>query len=135
MRDQATCSTLLTPDILAVIVGCITDSPANKLMSIRCLANMLQHGYGRGLIETCLANVLIGINSTKQGSGNLQVCVQIYIHGCAILYRKFLFFFLALFSDCYCNTFTEFDDNSNRLRRRDTVSTIGRDHFEFFVVD
>lgn len=77
VRDQATCSTLLTPDILAVIVGSITDSPANKLMSIRCLANMLQHGYGRGLIETCLSNVLIGINGTKQGSGNLQVCILI----------------------------------------------------------
>lgn len=41
-------------------------------MAIRCLSNMLYHGYGRGLIETCLPNVLVAISSTRTGTTNLQ---------------------------------------------------------------
>lgn len=75
VRDANACSKLITPDILNVVVQNVGIAPANQLMSIRCIGNMLSHGYGRGLIETCLTNVLVGISSIKRGSPNLQVAV------------------------------------------------------------
>lgn len=37
---------------------------------------MVCHGYGRGLIETCLKNVLVAIGTTKKGSANLQMAIS-----------------------------------------------------------
>lgn len=75
VRDANVCSQLISPDILNLIVQNVNVAPANQLMSIRCLSNMLIHGYGRGLIETCLTNVLVAISSTKKGSTNLQMAI------------------------------------------------------------
>lgn len=73
--DVNVCSKLITPDILNLIIQNISIPPANQLMSIRILSNMLSHGYGRGLIETCLTNVLVAISTTKEGSANLQIAI------------------------------------------------------------
>lgn len=54
-----------------IVQNCNTGA-ANQLMSLRCLSNMLYHGYGRGLIETCLSNILVAISSTRKGTTNLQ---------------------------------------------------------------
>lgn len=73
--DAATCSKLITQDVLNLIIQNIGVPPANQLMSIRILSNMLSHGYGRGLIETCLANVLVAVSTTKKGSANLCIAI------------------------------------------------------------
>lgn len=73
--DSNVCSKLITQDVLNLIIQNVGVPPANQLMSIRILSNMLIHGYGRGLIETCLANVLVAISTTKKGSANLQVAI------------------------------------------------------------
>lgn len=75
--DPSVCAKLLTQDALNMIIQNLTsDSPANQLMSIRIISNMLSHGYGRGLIEACLTNVLVAICTIKKGSVNLQVAIS-----------------------------------------------------------
>lgn len=74
--DQIVCSKLISQEFLNLIIQNINVPPANQLMSIRALSNMLSHGFGRGLIETCLANVLVAISGTKKGSANLQIAIS-----------------------------------------------------------
>lgn len=74
--DSNVCSKLLTQEILNLIIQNISVPPANQLMAIRILLNMLSHGYGRGLIETCLTNILVAISTTKNGSANLQIAIS-----------------------------------------------------------
>lgn len=73
--DPNVCAKLITQDILNLIIQNIGVGPANQLMSIRILLNMLSSGYGRGLIESCLTNVLVAISTTKKGSTNLQIAI------------------------------------------------------------
>lgn len=70
------CTKLITQETLNLIVQNISVPPANQLMSIRILLNMLSHGYGRGLVETCLTNILVAISTIKNGSSNLQVAIS-----------------------------------------------------------
>lgn len=74
--DANICSKLLTQDTLNLIIQNISVPPANQLMSIRTLLNTLSHGYGRGLIESCLTNILVAISATKKGSANLQIAIS-----------------------------------------------------------
>lgn len=73
--DANICAKLITQDALNMIIQNISVPPANQLMCIRVLLNMLSHGYGRGLIESCLTNILVAISTTKKGSVNLQVAI------------------------------------------------------------
>lgn len=74
--DPNTCTNLVAPDVLNFIVqNCNTGAAANQLMSLRCFSNMLIHGYGRGLIETVLANILVAISATRKGTSNLQTAI------------------------------------------------------------
>lgn len=74
--DSNVCAKLLTPDIQNLIIQNIGVPPANQLMSIRTVLNMLSNGYGRGLVESCLTNMLVAINATKSGSVNLQIAIS-----------------------------------------------------------
>lgn len=74
--DPNVCGKLMTTDILNLIIQNISVPPANQLMSIRILLNMLSNGFGRGLIETCLTNIFIAMNATKKGSSNLQTAIS-----------------------------------------------------------
>lgn len=69
------CSKLVTQEVLNLIIQNISIPPANQLMSVRILSNILCHEYGRALIENHLANVLVAISSTKCGSANLQIAI------------------------------------------------------------
>lgn len=46
-------------------------------MSVRCLGNMMIHGYGRGIVETCIGRILPALHVTKSGSPNLQVSIRL----------------------------------------------------------
>lgn len=74
--DPNVCAKLIVQDALNLIIQNINVPPANQLMSIRIILNMLSHGYGRGLIESCMTNILTAINTTKKGSANLQVAIS-----------------------------------------------------------
>lgn len=74
--DSNVCAKLITQDTLNLIIQNISAPPANQLMSIRILLNMLSSGYGRGIIESCLTNILVAICATKKGSANLQVAIS-----------------------------------------------------------
>lgn len=65
----------MTPEVLNVIIQNISIPPANQLMAVRILSNALCHEYGRALIENQMANVLVAISSTKNGSANLQIAI------------------------------------------------------------
>lgn len=74
--DSNICSKLVSPDVLNQIIQNIGLPPANQLMSIRALSNMLCHEFGRGLIDTCLANVSVAISTIRKGSSNLQIAIS-----------------------------------------------------------
>ncbi|XP_031618789.1 phospholipase A-2-activating protein [Contarinia nasturtii] len=73
--DETSCTELITPDVLNIIIQNVGIPPANQLMSIRALSNMLGHSYGRSHIDSCLANVLVAVSTTKKGSANLQIAI------------------------------------------------------------
>lgn len=83
--DPNVCAKLITQDTLQSIIECIGVPPANQLMSIRILLNMLSNGYGRGLLESCLKNILAAINATKKGSVNLQIAISTFLLNLTIL--------------------------------------------------
>lgn len=73
--DPNTCTNLVTPDVLNSIVQNCNTGAANQLMSLRAVSNMLIHGYGRGLIETALPNILVAISEIRKGTSNLQLAI------------------------------------------------------------
>lgn len=75
VRDGNACTKLITPETLILIVHNSGCTPANQLMSLRCLSNMLIHSMGRDLIDTFLPNVLVSITTTQSGSANLQIAI------------------------------------------------------------
>lgn len=87
--DTNACAKLITQDILNLVIQNIGVPPANQLMSIRILLNMLSTGFGRGLIESCLANVLVAISATKTGSTNLQVAISTLLLNLTILQANY----------------------------------------------
>lgn len=87
--DPNVCAKLITPDILNLIIQNISVPPANQLMSIRILSNMLSTGFGRGFIESCLTNVLVAISTTKNGSTNLQVAISTLLLHLTILQANY----------------------------------------------
>lgn len=59
----------------------MANGPANQLMAIRCVANMMAHGWGRGVIESRLADIFHKLNHIRAGSGNLQIAMAtLYLH-------------------------------------------------------
>lgn len=87
--DPNACSKLISQDVLNLIIQNISVPPANQLMSIRIILNMLSSGYGRGLIESCLTNVLVAISTTKTGSANLQVAISTLLLNLTILQANY----------------------------------------------
>lgn len=87
--DANVCAKLVTPDTLNLIIQNISVPPANQLMSIRILLNMLSHGYGRGLIESRLTNILVAMTATKKGSANLQVAISTLLLNLTIVQTHF----------------------------------------------
>lgn len=73
VREQTVCSLLGSFDFITLIIENINIPPANQLMSIRCLVNMMNHGWGRGLIESRLSELVVALQNIKKGSVNLQV--------------------------------------------------------------
>lgn len=86
--DPNTCTHLVTPDILNFIVQNCNTGAANQLMSLRCLSNMLHHGYGRGLLDTCLPNILVAISSTRKGTNNLQSSIATLLLNLSVAQTK-----------------------------------------------
>lgn len=89
VRDANVCAKLMTPEILNIVVQNMNVAPANQLMSIRTLGNMLSHGYGRGLLETIFTNVLVGLSQIKKGSANLQIAVATLLLNLTIVQTGF----------------------------------------------
>lgn len=75
VRHQSISSKLGTNDLINLLIDNIKVPPANQLMSIRCLANLLTHGYGRGLVESQLSAILTQLNLIKKGSANLEISI------------------------------------------------------------
>lgn len=77
--DANTCVQLISDDILQLVIQNIDVPPANQLMSLRILSNMLMHGHGRTLIKGGLDNALAAIGNTKKGSPNLQIALATFL--------------------------------------------------------
>lgn len=83
--DSHSTSQLITPEVLNVIIQNIRVPPANQLMSIRILSNMLSHENGRSIIQTGLADILEAIFTTKNGSANLQIAISTLLLNLSII--------------------------------------------------
>lgn len=120
VKDQTVCSKFVTADILSIIVQNISHPPANQLMSIRCLGNMMSHGYGRGLVETCLLKILHSIICIVAGSANLQVISNslnriIIIIGILFKHSQSYSFFSFFIADCCSFPLSQLDDIPKRV--------------------
>lgn len=88
--DPQLCVKLITPEVFNIIIQNISVPPANQLMSIRILSNMLSHEYGRGIIQTGLAEILEAIRTTKKGSANLQIAISTLLLNFTIIQLSFV---------------------------------------------
>lgn len=75
VRDQGVCTKLANASFLDLIVESLNHGPANRLMAVRCVCNMMSHGWGRGLVEDRLGDIFNRINRSVSGSGNLQIAI------------------------------------------------------------
>lgn len=75
VRDQTVCTKLASSDFLNLLIENMGNGPANQLMAIRCFANMMSHGWGRGIIETRLRDIFTKLNRIMSGSANLQIAI------------------------------------------------------------
>lgn len=94
VREQKVCTLLESFDFISLIIENVNVPPANQLMSIRCLVNMMNHGWGRGLIESKLPELVAALQNIKQGSVNLQV---IFFYFVIFVCSKFVSRFSWLF--------------------------------------
>lgn len=75
VRDQGVCTKLANASFLELIVDNLRHGPANQLMAVRCICNMMSHGWGRGLVEDRLADIFNQLNRSTAGSPNLQIAI------------------------------------------------------------
>lgn len=87
MCDAEVCTKLITQEILNLLIQNASVPPANQLMSIRVLSNMITHESGRVLIDSCLTNVMVAISSTKKGSANLQIAIATLLLNLSIVQK------------------------------------------------
>lgn len=99
VRNQGTCTLLGASDFINLITVNLTSLPANQLMSIRALNNMMIHGWGRGLVETKIDEITNQISSITQGTSNLQIAIASFFLNQSISQRE-------MPSDEICTTLT-----------------------------
>lgn len=75
VRDQGVCTKLANASFLQLIVDNINHGPANQLMAVRCICNMMSHGWGRGIVEDRLGDIFDKLNQSTSGSANLQIAI------------------------------------------------------------
>lgn len=75
VRKESICQALGKTDFIEVLISSVSDAPANQLMSIRCLANMLSHATGRHLVESSLGEIVAKIGGISKGSANLEIAI------------------------------------------------------------
>uniref|UniRef100_A0A1B0ESQ1 Phospholipase a2-activating protein n=1 Tax=Lutzomyia longipalpis TaxID=7200 RepID=A0A1B0ESQ1_LUTLO len=79
VRSEAICRALIDAEVFRTIVDCISDSAANQLMALRCLANMLIHQFGRDVVRKRLGEVLGRVSEIRKGSVNAQLAVATFL--------------------------------------------------------
>lgn len=82
VRDAAVCKQLASTgssttatSFLDQIIENIAHGPANQLMAIRCIVNMLSHADGRARIAARLHDIIGRVNRIMSGSTNLQIAI------------------------------------------------------------
>lgn len=78
IRDQSLCNKLITPHVLNIIIDNLNKLPANQLMSVRCLSNMMVHDFGRKLVETSALKIVCSLSAIRNGNANLQVISLVF---------------------------------------------------------
>lgn len=73
VRNEAICAKLITAECFQQILENLQSVPANQLMTIRLLANMLSHEWGRSIVESKCNNIVHLLNKITKGTNNLQV--------------------------------------------------------------
>lgn len=58
-----------------LLIENMCNAPANQLMAVRCVANMMSHGWGRGVVETRLRDIIARLSRIMSGSSNLQIAI------------------------------------------------------------
>lgn len=81
VRDANVCQQLASTTaatssaFLDQIIENIGHAPANQLMAIRCIANMLSHQDGRDRVGARLTDIVGRVNRIMSGSANLQIAI------------------------------------------------------------
>lgn len=78
VRNAEFCSKVGTSELLEFIAQRIPTNPANQLMSIRALCNLMTHKIGRDLINVKLIGIMTLIGSVQQGTANLQNAIATF---------------------------------------------------------
>lgn len=78
VRDQTVCTKLASAEFINLLIENMSNGPANQLMAIRCVSNMMSHDWGRGAVHARLHDIITKINRTMSGSSNLQIAVATF---------------------------------------------------------
>lgn len=84
IREQDICKKVANREFILLMIDNINHPPANQLMAIRCFSNMMNHHWGRGIVEAKLTEITNEIRKIHSGSVNLQVLLSITDIMCAI---------------------------------------------------
>lgn len=78
VRDEKKCELIGNFELLEMIISNLSiDVPApNRLMVIRCLANMISHKWGRGLFEAKFEEIFTAIDILTTGNAMLQQAIS-----------------------------------------------------------
>lgn len=84
VRNKLVCEILEPVDY---IVEKLNTTAANQLMSIRALSNMLNHEYGKNVIQSKINDICDSISKISQGNGNLQNALATFLLNESIIQR------------------------------------------------
>lgn len=87
VRNQETCTMLPTSYIEAIMKN-LTSTPPNQLMSIRALSNIINHAWGKGIVEGNVVQICDQISKMTQGNANLQTAITTFFLNQSILQKK-----------------------------------------------
>lgn len=78
VRNQDNCNLLGGNDLIDYIIKRLNTTPANQLMSMRALSNMMIHDFGRNLVNCKINDICNMISSVSNGTANLQNAISTF---------------------------------------------------------
>lgn len=90
VRHETTCAKLGAIELVDYIIQRLLTTPANQLMSIRALCNMMLHETGKSLVEIKMNDLCNMISNISQGTVNLQSAIVTFYLNQSIVQKGML---------------------------------------------